>query len=291
MRKTVLVMVAGAFAMATQAQADTGQGLVGAARTESPPTTIVFPDKGPSGTTDLPMGAHRIPETNVIISGHQKGGALGAVFGVFGMLAQSAANADAGKGAVGTVQDRLRFDVASKAAEMTAAILAGGAYKRKFTLMPDAGGGTLSVVPYVTITFVNEGEVRPYVVLKTTLSAGASGESARMIKYFCCEGPALPLAGLTDNGGERLKAMLTFELETAIHVMLLDRSQTWPRDKRPAVRADASLPFVGKPIKVKGYELGRHKDYSLFEIRGGNVFAGVHAAEPGSWQIRGASAK
>src|SRR5258706_14697021 len=138
MRKFILAVVASASAMA--AHADAGQGQTGAAPTEASPTTIVYPGKGPSGWTDLPMGAHRIPDSNVIISGHQKGGGIGILFCVVGVLVQSTANADAGRRAVGNVQDRLRFDVAAKAAEMTGTIVAGDAYRQKFTLSPNAGG-------------------------------------------------------------------------------------------------------------------------------------------------------
>jgi hypothetical protein len=144
------------------------------------------------------------------------------------------------------------------------------------------------------ITFVNETDVRPYVALKTTLSSGSPGESARMTKYFCCEGKPLPLAGeggLSENNGERLKEILTSELETAIHVMLLDRSQTYSRDNLTKIAAEGYLPFVGKKIKVKGYNLGQYNDYSLFEIRGGNVFAGVHIAEESSFEIKAPNAK
>lgn len=283
MHRTVLAMIAGISAMAAQASA--GQTQAGAASTERPLTSIVYPDKGPSGLTDVPMGAHRIPDSNVIVSGHQKGGVLGSVFGIFGMLAQSAANADAGKGAVGNMQDGLRFDIATKAAEMTRTIVAGESYRQKFTLSPDDRGGTLSVVPYVAITFVNETDVRPYVVLKATHSSGSRGEAPRTTRYFCCEGNPMPLAGesgLSENGGAPLRELLTSELETAIHVMLLDRSQSYSRDGLTKVTAEGYLPFVGKKIKVKGYGLGRYNDYSLFEIRGGNVFAGVHAAEQSS---------
>jgi hypothetical protein len=286
MRKVILALAAGASAMAAHGAA--GQAQTGTAPTGARPTAIVYPDKGPSGMSDLPMGAHRIPDSNVIISGHQKGGAIGPIFGLFGILVQGAANADAGKGAVRNVQDGLRFDVAAKAAEMTGPIVAGEKYGQKFTMSASAGGDTLSVVPYVVITFVNATDVRPYVVLKTTISPVVPGGSPRMIKYFCCEGAPMPLAGddgLAANDGERLKALLTSQLETAIQVMLLDRSQTRSRDDQAKIAIEGSLPFVGKSIKVKGYDLGRYNDYSLFEIRGGSVFGGVHIAEPSSLEI------
>jgi hypothetical protein len=292
MRRFILAVVASASAMA--AHADAGQGQAGAAPTEALPTTIAYPDKGPSGWDDIPLGVHRIPDSHVIISGHQKGGGIGILFGVVGMLVLSTANADAGRRAVGNEQNSLRFDVAAKAAEITGTIVASDSYRQKFTLSPSAGGGTLSVVPYVVITFVNETDVRPYVVLKTTLSSVSPGESSRMIKYFCCEGSPLPLAGetgLSENNGERLKEILTSELETAIHVMLLDRSQPYPRDNRTKITAEGYLPFVGQKIKVKGYDLGHYKNYLLFEIRGGSVFGGVNIAEQSSLEIKAANTK
>jgi len=287
MRKVILAMIAGATAMA--AQAATAQGQVAAAPPQAAPTTIVYSNKGPNGMSDLPMGAHHVPDSNVIISGHQKGGGIGALFGVVGMLVQSSANASAGNSAVRNVQDDLRFDVTTRAAELTPTVLADDKYRQIFTLSPQPGGSTLTVVPYVVITFVNETEVRPYVVLKTKLSTGAPGESPRTIKYFCCEGRPLPLSGengLAENGGARLKALLTSELETAIRVMLLDRSQPFVRNDQAKLTVQGSLPFIGKSVKFKGYDLGRYNDYALIEFRGGgSVIGGVHVAEPASLEI------
>jgi hypothetical protein len=293
MRTVILVVVASASAFAAQAAA--AQGPAGAASTQAPPTTVVYSDKGPNGMSDLPMGVHHIPDSNVIISGHQKGGGIGMLFGLAGMLVQSSANAEAGTGKVRNVQDDLRFDVTAKAADLTGTILADEKYRQLFTLVPKAGGGTLTVVPYVVITFENETDVRPYVVLKTKLSTGAPDESPRTIKYFCCEGKALPLSGengLAENNGARLKELLTSELETAIHVMLLDRSQPYPRDNQAKIAVNGYLPFVGKPMKFKGYDLGRYNDYSLVEFRGGAlVFSGVNIAEPSSLEIKPANVK
>jgi hypothetical protein len=193
-------------ASAVAAQAASAQGQTVAA----PPTTIVYSDKGPNGMSDVPMGVHRIPDCNVVISGHQKGG-IGFLFGVVGLLAQSAANTQTGTGKVRNVQDDLRFDVTANASELTGAILADDRYRQLFTLSPQAGGGTLTVVPYVVITFEGENDIHSYVVLKTKLNTGAPGESPKTIKYFCCEGKPLPLTGengLAENGGAGLKELL-----------------------------------------------------------------------------------
>jgi hypothetical protein len=296
MRKVILAVVASASAFAAQAAA--AQAAAGAAAAQAPATTarttIVYSDKGPNGMSDVPMGVHRIPDSNVVISGHQKGGGIGALFGLAGMLIQSSANAAAGTGKVRNVQDDLRFDVTAKAVDLTGAIAADEKYRQLFTLLDKAGaekavGSTLTVVPYVVITFEGETDVRPYIVLKTKLSTGASGDSPKTIKYFCCEGKPLPLSGengLAENNGARLKELLASELETAIHVMLLDRSHPYPRNDQAKIGVNGYFPFVGKPIKFKGYDLGRYNDYSLIEFRSGMlVFGGVNIAEPSSLEI------
>lgn len=297
MRNVIIAVVASASALTAHAAA--AQATAGAAPTQAPPTapptTIVYSDKGPSRMSDLPMGVHHIPDSNVIISGHQKGGGIGMLFGLPGMLIQSSANAATGTGRVRNVQDDLRFDVKAKAAELTGTILADEKYRPLFTLSDKAGASTLTVVPYVVITFEGETDVRPYIVLKTKLSTGAPNESPKTIKYFCCEGKPLPLSGengLAENNGARLKELLTSELDTAIHVMLLDRSQPYPRDNQAKIAVNGYLPFVGKPVKFKGYDLGRYNDYSLVEFRSGMlVFGGVNIAEPSSLEITPANVK
>ncbi|MFS2110808.1 hypothetical protein ACCC88_14035 [Sphingomonas sp. Sphisp140] len=281
-RKFILALVASAPALMAQTAAP--QGPADAAPASSPATTaIVFSEKGANGLSDLPMGVHRIPDSNVVVAGHQ--GGIGALFGPIGMLVQSSINAETGTGKVRNVEDDLRFDVRAKAIEMTNTIMAGDKFRTAFTLTPQPGGRTMTVTPYVVLTFVKKTEdVRPYIVLKTKVAI--DGDSGKAIKYFCCEGKALPLASLTENNGARLKELLTAELDTAINVMLLDRSQPFMRNDEAKVATNGLLPFVGKPMKWRGFDLGRYKDYDLIEFRGGMmVFSGVNIVEPGALEI------
>lgn len=284
-RIVMLAMVASAPAL--MAQTATPQGPAGAAPTPSttPATTIVFSEKGANGMSDLPMGVHRIPDSDVVVSGYQGGGGIGMLFGVVGMLVQSSMNAQTGTGKVRNVEDDLRFDVRAKAIEMTNTVMAGDKFRTAFTLTPQPGGSTMTVSPYVVLTFVKKTEdVRPYIVLKTKVATGS--DSGKTIKYICCEGKTEPLAGLTENNGARLKELLTAELDTAINVMLLDRSQSFPRNDEAKVATNGFLPFVGKPLKWRGFDLGRYKDYNLIEFRGGMfVFSGVNIVEPGALEI------
>lgn len=285
--KRIIMLATVASAPALMAQTATPQGPAGAAPTlsTSAATTIVFSQKGANGMSDLPMGVHRIPDSDVVVSGYQGGGGIGMLFGVVGMLVQSSMNAQTGTGKVRNVEDDLRFDVRAKAIEMTNTVMAGDKFRRAFTLTPQPGGSTMTVSPYVVLTFVKKTEdVRPYIVLKTKVATGS--DSGKTIKYFCCEGKAEPLAGLTENNGARLKELLTAELDTAVNVMLLDRSQPFPRNDEAKIATNGFLPFVGKPLKWRGFDLGRYKDYNLIDFRGGMiVFSGVNIVEPGALEI------
>jgi hypothetical protein len=253
------------------------------------PLSLFIDGKGPNGMSDLPMGVKRIPDSNIVVSGHQKGGALGMLFGVVGMAIQSAANTDAGGKRTNDLQDALRFDVTGRASELAGSILAEESFRGAYTLATAESPSGVTMVPYIVLTFVNETDVRPFIVLKTKLDPEAGSKKPRTIKYFCCEGPAMPLAGegsLTANNGEKLKAVLNAELDTALRIMLMDRRQPFARNDDARLDVNGSLPFVGKPFKWRAWDLGNYKDYKLLEFRGGIlVFGGVHAVEPGALEI------
>jgi hypothetical protein len=283
-RFVMFAMVASASPLMAQAPAPQGSG-TSAGAPSSAPVAIVFSEKGANGMSDLPMGVHRIPDSNVVVSGYQGGGGIGMLFGLVGLAVQSSINANTGTGKVRTVEDDLRFDVRARAIELTNTIAADDKFRTAFTLTPQPGGSTMTVTPYVVLTFVKKtDDVRPYIVLKTKVATGT--DPGKTIKYFCCEGQALPLASLTDNNGARLKELLTAELDTAVNVMLLDRSQPFPRNDEARLDTHGLLPFVGKPLKWRGFDLGSYKDHKLVEFRGGLfVFSGVNIVEPGGLEI------
>ena len=235
------------------------------------------------------MGVKRIPDSSIVVSGHQKGGALGLLFGVVGMAIQSAANTDAGGKRTNDIQDALKYDVAGKTSALTAGILAEEAFRGAYTVATEESPSGVSVAPFIVLTFVNETDARPYIVLKTKLDPSAGSKTPKTIKYFCCEGPAMPLTGegsLTENNGEKLKALLDAELETALRIMLMDRRTPLARNDDAKLDVNGSLPFIGKPSKWRAWDLGNYKDYRLIEFRGGIlVFGGVHAVEVGALEI------
>ncbi len=266
----------GAIILSGAAAAETAQP----PPTDARPIAVIYSDKGPSGWSDLPAGAYRVPDTSVIISGHQKGGVLGVMFGALGVLAQSAANSEAGKGSVSDTQDVLRIDVVGDASEITHEALRSEKYSSTFTSAADTGGPTLSVTPYVAITFESDTQVRPFIVLKATLKSGRSGDASRSTRYFCCVGQPLPLTGegsVTANGGQLLKDLLKHELERAVRVMLDDTANPYPRDEHKLINVEANYPFVRPRMKLRGYELWEDDNTVVVALKASSlvVFSGV----------------
>jgi hypothetical protein len=242
-----------------------------------------------SGWNDVPAGAYRVPNSSVLVSGHQKGG-IGFLFGAVGVIAQSAVDSNIGKGAVGTAQDALQIDASALAAEVTQKVLGSASFSRRFALSTSADRAALSVTPYIALTFVSDTEVRPYVVLKATQDAGLSGGAARTTRYFCCEGPPAPLAGdngLTANNGEALKKLLASEMEVAVNVLLSDVASPYSRDDKTLYVAEGSFPFSRTKFPASGYKLGRYQDYLLFLTKANSMapFAGIHIMDESGFTV------
>ena len=246
--------------------------------TPSPPVRVTFSSAG-AGMNDLPIGAYRVPDSNIVVSGHQKGSLAGVLFGVLGVLAENAVDTQVNKGAVGGARSALHFDVAKQAEDDTRAALQSGRYGQAFSLDGGSDVPAMTVYAYASITFVSDTEVRPYVILKAVLKP--SGGRQQTQRYICCAGEALPLAGdngLTANGGERLQRILTHEADEAVNLMLTDTAHPYPRDEQRLVSVDAHQPFVRNRLRLTGYELSEDQDSIIFLPKigkGAFVFYGV----------------
>ena len=263
------------------------------APTPSPPVRVTYSSRG-AGMNDIPVGAYRVPDSNVLISGHQKGGPAGLLFGPVGMLAQSAINSQVGKQAVSGAQDALHFDVSKQAEDDTRSVLQSGRYGQTFTLDGVSDGPALTVYAFASITFVTDTDVRPYVILKAVPKP--SGDHQQTVRYICCGGEPLPLAGdngLTANGGALLQKIFAQEVDGAVNLMLTDVAHPYTRDEQRLVAVDARFPFVRNRLRVTGYELSEDQDSIVFAPKLGSliVFTGVEKMDKAAISYRPATKK
>lgn len=252
---------------------------------QSQPIAVTVSGVGPSGWTDLPIGVYRIPSTNVIIAGHQSGAGIGMMFGVVGVLAADAIGTAKGKRAVGDAQDALQqVDLVPQANDIARQALASGRYGQAFATAADAAGPVLEVTPYTVITFANDTEVRPYVILKASLKPSAAGKASWTTRYIASTGAPLPLAGdnsLTADSGKLLKSMLTRDLTLAINAMLDDVATRRGRDDNRQVYVETAVPYVKQRFALTGLQLADDSGALVFlpHVADANVFAGVEIVD------------
>jgi hypothetical protein len=240
------------------------------------------------------MGVYDVPDSDVVISGHQGGGAIGLLFGVVGVLAQSAVNSGRGASAVSDVQTALHVHLAPQAAEITQKLLASGKFGQAFTMAGTADGPTVTVSSYTVVTFVSDTEVRPYVVLKARLTPGKSGGAAWTARYMASSGPAVALQGpgsLTADGGALLKADLARDLNWAIEAMLNDMANPRAHDGAPDVYVETGVPFVRQRWGLPGVAIAQDDQKLVFvpHVADANVFAGIHIVDKSVATVRPAA--
>ena len=246
---------------------------------QSQPIAIAFSNEGPSGWTDLPIGTYRIPGRTVIVSGQQKGGGIGMMFGLVGVLAESAVSTAGEKRAVNGAESELRLDLAPEANGLAQQALASGRYGQTFAALVDPNGLTLEVAPYTVLTFETDTAVRPAVILKATLKSPVDGQ-LWMSRYIAISGAALPLSGgngLTADSGRLLKTAVSLDLQRAMGAMLDDVATRRGRDGNVQVYVETAMPFVRPRFGLTGTELSDDNGALVLvsKIADANVFAGV----------------
>lgn len=257
-------------------------------------TQVEYSTKQTSKWTDLPLGTYRVPNSDVIISGHQKGGAAPMIlFGVVGMAIQGSVNAQNGKEAMASAEQALTFSIDDEAKAVLAKVIAESDNAAKFTM--DATERKFEVTGAVVLSFANQAEALPYVTLRVKL-LDKKGKKLWTTRYIASEGGRRPVVGegsWTENGGASLRANVSRNIETAIRTMLRDIANPYPRDEASLITAKGFFPHVNKPLQVVGYKLAEENGQLLFlpKLSTTIVFAGVNVLTPATLALAPAQPK
>jgi hypothetical protein len=251
------------------------------------PTQVEFSTNPVSKWTDLPLGTYRVPNSDVIISGHQKSGA-GLLFGVIGVAVQNSVQAHNGKDAMASAEQALTLSIDDEAKAMVQAATADPAYAGTFTSAA-TGGRKYEVTGAVVMSFASQQDVLPYVVLRVKL-LDAGGSKLWTTRYIASSGARKPLVGdasWTANDGAVLRPHVSGLLRTAIDTMLRDIARPYPRDEASLVTVRGYFPHVNKPLQVVGYKLAEVDGRLLFLPKLGTtiVFAGVNVLDPATMSV------
>jgi len=266
--------------------------LIKAAPSQSQPVSVAFSTAGASGWNDLPIGAYRVPDSQVVISGHQKSG-VGFLFGVAGILVQNAVQSGQGASRVADVREILKIEITNEAQRISNALIESGQFGTTFSTSSTGGGPVLSVDQYIVITYLNDVDVRPYVVLKATLR-GPNNNSLWTSRYIASTDKALPLEGdqsFTADNGARLKAAIAKDLEAGIKIMLSDVASPRVRDESKLLYVESTVPFMRQRLGMVGYEIVQDDQSVVFAPKAADalVFAGVHVMDKSVTTYRAAT--
>lgn len=251
-------------------------------------TQVEFSTKQTSKWTDLPLGTYRVPNSDVIISGHQKGGAAPMLlFGLIGVTIQGAVNAHNGKEAMASAEQALTLSIDEEAKAVLARLIAEPGNAAKFTM--EATERKFEVTGAVVLSFANQAEALPYVTLRVKL-LDKKGKKLWTTRYIASEGGRKPVVGegsWTADGGAPLRANVSKNIEVALRTMLRDIANPYPRDEASLVTAKGFFPHVNKPLQVVGYKLAEENGQMLFLPKLGTtiVFAGVNVLTPSTMAI------
>ena len=251
-------------------------------------TQIEYSIKQTSKWTDLPMGTYRVPNSDVIISGHQKGGAAPMIlFGVVGLAVQGSINAQNGKETMASAEQALTLSIDDEAKVVLTRLIAEPNNAAKFTMAETEH--KFEVTGAVVLSFANQAEALPYVTLRVKL-LDKSGKKLWTTRYIASEGGRKPVIGAgswTENGGAPLRANVSKNIETAIRTMLRDISNPYPRDEASLLTAKGFFPHVNKPLQVVGYKLAEENGQILFLPKLGTmiVFSGVNVLTPNTMAL------
>lgn len=262
-----------------------------AAPVQSQPIAIEF-SKDQLGLNDLPLGAYRVPDSEVIVSGHQAAGA-GAAFGLIGALVSDAIDSHRGANAIESSTKMLTLKLDDEVRADIQAQLAGDALKQKFTLAKGTAA-RLTILPAVIVTFVDGTRARPYVELKVEL-LDAGGKSLWATRYFASTGVERALQGPDswgENDGAAFKASISASLAQAVKVLLNDVATPYARDEKKMQLVQARVPYMKPRFQLLGLGLVEDDKYVAFVPKIGDVavMSGVNVLDKSVTVYRTASA-
>jgi hypothetical protein len=250
-----------------------------AAPVQQQPISVQISNEELSRMNDMPIGVYKVPDSQVVISGHQKGAGGALLFGLLGVAIADAANMSAGSKSVHDIENVLRIKLNDQVQAAVKQAIAAGHLEQQLT-QDVAPGPKLMLQPELVMSFVSDTDMRVFIELKTTL-VGADKKTLWTTRYIASSGPARPLTGAdswTDYEGKNLKSAVQANLDQAVRVMLADVSHPYPRDQNQLTLVEGNFPYVKPKLQVVGMQLSEDEHYVVFTPRLGDVlvFAGVN---------------
>ena len=238
---------------------------------------------------DLPVGAYRVPDSDVIVMGHQRGQGIAAMmFGVVGLAIAHAANSSATAAGTTNVEQILRIRLSEQTRAEVDGLIARAPLAERFGKAP--GAAQLDVSSALLLSYLNDGKVRPFIALKVALN-DADRRPVWETRYFASLGQTRSLEGAdswTAGEGDPLRQAVSAGLRRALRFMLEDVVRPYPRDDEKKILMEADFPAMAMRLRLIGYRLWEDEQHVAFSPRVGDgaLFSGVYLLDKDATSYR-----
>jgi hypothetical protein len=240
--------------------------------------------------SDITTGVYRIPDSSTYLSGHQKGGDVAMLFGLLGVLAENGINKNRGEHIIENAQGALKVDMPLRTRSTLKEKLVYHHLEEVYRLSAAAiKGPSVTVLPYVVLTFTSETTVRPFVILKVSLT-DPTGRPTWWTRYICAakEQRALEVTdGWSRDGGAFFQAAVACALDTAVDVVVRDLGGKLPRPSASGTKLKTHWAFAKGEIEIQGELIEKNENDVIFAPKIGDVvvFSGINIFEPDLVQL------
>ncbi|MGB8636471.1 MAG: hypothetical protein WCD36_14505 [Rhodanobacteraceae bacterium] len=235
---------------------------------------VEFADSLSAIDKDMHGGTLHVPNTHVFVTGLQSHSMVAGMFGVVGLLVESAFDAQRSKKTVEGTGTSLDLGLPASINRIGQQLIESDQYATDFTLDDNDNGPVLIISSAVIMSFVNESDARPYVLLKARLRGPLAGSTWHG-RYIASKGRPHKFKGLdswTEDDARQLRPVVAEDLRRALTVLLNDVATPYPRNENHQVTVQSWFPDIEGRAQMVGFGVGAEGGYLLFLPRRSDNF-------------------
>lgn len=270
-------------------------GLISAAPEQSRPVVVEFTEGQLLGWTEVPANAYFVPESQLIIvnqpeqvSNVPDTGRPGWVSATMAAAVLMGGGGTGGMVLGGTgkinlegMEEAARINLTSLATHMTREIINTNQFADFFVTSKAPSLPVLSVFTTVILTYVNDSDAIPFILLKASLSDSSGKSEVWATRYFVSSGKPLPVTGKgswAELGSAGIESALAPDLKRSINFMLSDISSPKVRNDNELYMIQSRFPYLKGRIQIVGHILDEDSQSIYFapKIDDSMAFSGIH---------------
>jgi hypothetical protein len=252
------------------------------------PIAIYFGESGPSKWSGLPLGGYIVPNSDVILSGHQKGENAAVFFGIIGLGISGSINEGRGKESVNEFEESLRISLAKEARSIIEKLISDEQFSSKFTTAPSPNRPQLEISGAVALTRHFDGNAGVFVILKVDMMSKTSRDRIWTTRYMASTSPVRPITG--DGGwfaedSTKFRNAVRQDLEVTLRTMMQDISAPFDRESGEMTFVQGHFPYFKDHFQTKGFKLFENSDRLILLPRVADTIplSGVVILDKGSY--------